>query len=262
MNDAKRPDRDFLIEEVEYGRLSPSDAELSAKQFGIDPLASRPNPEDYQPELEPSWTLPMVMAWILWRDMGRVIEFYDPFRIQYLDWQYRKRRIGFAGPVHEGYFLEPRQPATLAKVKFSKWFDEAGAQPAISQSTLIAEKELLRALKEGSLVATGIPSGHEKRQPIPAYDWNDLRVSQERGRDVAKCGSSGVGYSDILLDRRAVMAQWPHLFVGEWPNLLAIEGDQSARHPSASAHQLQFGIYRVQQRRRQLDYRRGRTEAP
>jgi hypothetical protein len=210
MSDAEKPDRDFLIEEAKYGRLSPADAEARAKRQGFGPLAGCPNRDNHKAVIEPWWTLPMVMAWILWRDTERVVEFYDPFRTQCFDWHHRKWRIGFSGPVHEGYFLEPRRPATLSTVKMSKWFDEASDdQNSGTQKTSISEEDLMRALKNGSLAATGIPNDDGKRQSIPAHDWNDLTFFEEKGCDIAKRDPFGSGYSDILFDSQVVMSRWP-----------------------------------------------------
>ena len=209
MSNAEKPDRDFLIEEARYGRLSPADAEAQAAQHGIGPLAGCPDSDNYEVLREPWWSLPMVMAWILWRNADRVVEFYDPFRAQCFDWHHRKWQIGFSGPVHEGHFLEPRRPATLTTVKMSKWFDDkSGNQNSRAQKTSKAEEELIRALKDGSLTVTGVPSDGERRQPIPPHDWNDLKLFKERGRDVAKRGHIGSGYSDILFNSQAVVARW------------------------------------------------------
>jgi hypothetical protein len=209
MSNAEKPDRDFLIEEARYGRLSPADAEAKAEQYGIGPLAGCPDSDNYEVLREPWWPLPMVMAWILWRNADRVVEFYDPFRTQCFDWHHRKWRIGVSGPIHEGHFLEPRRPATLTTVKMSKWFHgESDNQNSRTPNTSIAQEELIRALKDGSLAVTGVPSDGEKRQPIPPHDWNDLKFFEERGRDVAKRGHLGSGYSDILFNSQAVMARW------------------------------------------------------
>ena len=64
MSNAEKPDRDFLIEEARYGRLSPADAEAKAEQYGIGPLAGCPDSDNYEVLREPWWPLPMVMAWI------------------------------------------------------------------------------------------------------------------------------------------------------------------------------------------------------
>lgn len=210
MSDAEKPDRDFLIEEVRYGRLSTVGAEEQAKRHGLGPLADSPNPDDYEAKLEPWWTLPMVIAWIVWRDTKQVVEFYDPFRAQCFDWYRRKWRVGFSGPIYDGHFLEQRRPATLFAVKMSKWYDEAsGEQSSDTANTTDAEEELLRALKEGRLTATAIPRDGQKRQAIPAHEWNDLKLFEENGRDIAKRGPFGDGYSEILIESKSAMARWP-----------------------------------------------------
>ena len=42
--------------------MSPAEAEFEAKRLGLEPLASAPDPNDYDPMREPFWTLPMTVA--------------------------------------------------------------------------------------------------------------------------------------------------------------------------------------------------------
>ena len=60
-------DRKVLYRDVEYGRLSPAEAEGRLRQLGLKPFESRPDPSHFDPMTEAEWTLPMAAAWFIWR---------------------------------------------------------------------------------------------------------------------------------------------------------------------------------------------------
>jgi hypothetical protein len=99
-------ERDDLIEEVKFGRMSPEEAEAEAARLGSGPLATSPDPQQYDPRAEPWWTLPMTVVWIARRRMRDVLENYDPYLLQSWHWIYREWRNGFEGPTFKGHFLE------------------------------------------------------------------------------------------------------------------------------------------------------------
>src|SRR5690242_18078882 len=97
--------RDELIDEVKFGRLSPLEAEAEAARLGLEPLAPRPAPSQYNPLGEPWWTLPMTVAWIAWRNALEVLENYDPYLLECWHWVFREWRNGPDGPIFKGHFL-------------------------------------------------------------------------------------------------------------------------------------------------------------
>jgi hypothetical protein len=203
--------RDDLFEEVKYGRMTSDQAEAEAARLGLDPLAAVPDPQKFDPMAEPWWTLPMTVAWIVWRDEQDVLENYDPYRLEWLDWIFRKWRVGPEGPVHKGHFLEQRKPATLSRLAISYYLDatQRRGNPVTFKE---AEKSLWNALQDNQLQATGIPPDGEKRVPIPDFEWRDLKPYEERERDVVRYEAiSRRGYNDVALRRQSVLSLWPHI---------------------------------------------------
>jgi hypothetical protein len=201
--------RDDLIEEVKYGRMTPAEAE--AERLGLGPLASVPDPQKFDPMSEAWWTLPMTVAWIVWRNDRDVLENYDPYRLEWFDWIYHKWRTGFEGAIHEGHFLEQRKPVTLPRLALSVCLDTVAAQ---SRENLVtfeeAEKSLWNALQDNQLQATGIPADGEKRVQIQDFEWRDLKAFEERERDVVRYEAiSRRGYNNIALRRQSVLSLWP-----------------------------------------------------
>ena len=198
--------RDDLLDEIKYGRLSPTEGEAAAARLGFGPLATSPDARRFKPMDEVGWTLPMTVAWITWRDPERVLRFYDPYRTKCFDWHFREWRIGFDGPIHEGYFLEERRPATLPLLLISEQLNIEGS----SSKARDAQAMLWEALQAGRLEATGIPNPEMPRIPISAHEWHDLKAVEERGRDVLRRDlSSTVGYDKVIIPRQQVLALWP-----------------------------------------------------
>lgn len=211
MSKLERPGRDDLIEHVKYGRMSPDEAEAEAARFGLERLASSPEPRKYNPMGEAWWTLPMTVAWIAWRDPLEVLRCYDPYRVQCLDWHYQEWRLGSDGPIHKGHFLKERHRATLSLLSLAERYDIA--TDVVSESSagvLDAKAHLWKALQANLLQATGIPNDGEQRKPIPDYEWRDLQAIEERGRDVVRYDRlSATGYNEISLRRHSIMTLWP-----------------------------------------------------
>lgn len=109
--------RDDLITMVQRGQMIPADAESVAKRLGLGPLASEPDPNNYDPMREPFWTLPMAVAWIAYRTQDAVRNWWDEYRKKFSFWSFREWRVGPDGPVNQGHFLEQRSNATLVRLQ-------------------------------------------------------------------------------------------------------------------------------------------------
>jgi hypothetical protein len=209
-----RSARDLLIHQVQYGEISPEQAEAEAARLGLAPLASKPDRASFNPMDETWWSLVMATAWIAWRSPERILEFYDPYRTECWDWHFRKWRVGFDGPVHAGYFLEQRRPATLTMIAFFENYDRAsGIWPADAIGIRDAKAQLWKALGEAAVRATGIDRHTGERMPIPDYAWHDFEDFDEDGRVVVhqrhQTGLRKTGFTDVVLRREAVLARWP-----------------------------------------------------
>src|SRR5262245_60719419 len=72
--------RDLVIERVRIGEITPEEAEAEAGRQGFGPLATKPNPVDFDPSQMPDWSLPMALAWIAWRTTDAVREHCAEYR--------------------------------------------------------------------------------------------------------------------------------------------------------------------------------------
>src|SRR6187200_2838150 len=79
--------RNELIDKVRHGKLTPAKAEAEAVRLGLSPLARCLDADQFNPMGELQWSLPMVVAWIVWRTPHGVRENWDAYRQECLDWQ-------------------------------------------------------------------------------------------------------------------------------------------------------------------------------
>jgi hypothetical protein len=205
--------RDEIAEAVQYGRMTPSEAEAKLKELGFPPLALQPDPADYDPIEQVWWSLPMTVAWIVWRASIEVCEAWDTFRKQGSFWEHARWRIGVDGPVHEGWHLKPRPPASLSLLALKETYERSeGTFPGDAISISDAKASLWKALEAGALQATGKRNAAEPSGPIPEHEWQNLIDVEEGGRDVVRYrerhGLSNRGYEEVKLRRQNVVAIW------------------------------------------------------
>jgi hypothetical protein len=209
--------RDDIFDKVRRGEMTPPQAEAEAVRLGMKSFASEPDPAAFDPMCLAWWSLPMAIAWIAWRSPNRVREFWDPYRSECWDWNFRQWRDGPDGPTHAGHFLEQRRPATMSSLLIAEHHDSVrGLLPHGTISINDAKGKLWEALSEHALEATGISTDTGERTVIPDYAWRDLRDIEERGRDVLQVRATGRvstdrRYNDVALRRQNIMAIWqPH----------------------------------------------------
>jgi hypothetical protein len=176
-----------LIEKVRRGEIKPTEADSEAKRLGFGTLAREPDPANFDPMQEPHWSLPMAVAWIAYRSIDAVRNWWDEYRKECWDWHFREWRVGPDGPVRQGYFLEQRSKATLVLLKMTDvWPDQTG---------LISVAEAIDALwlvlQSGDLEVTGINEDTGRRVPIPGGAMARLNVVRGKGprRDLLQTGA-------------------------------------------------------------------------
>jgi hypothetical protein len=104
--------RDTLLTRVNYGELTPQQAELEASRLGIEPFELHPDPTDFDPIKEATWSLVMALAWIMWRTPAAVREMWNVYREGFRFWVPRSWQVP-GGPIHKGYFIETKDSAAL-----------------------------------------------------------------------------------------------------------------------------------------------------
>jgi hypothetical protein len=184
---------DSLFEALFDDKITPPLAELIAKQRGLPPLAPQPNPADYNPMLEPSWTPAMTIAWIAYRSDTEVVEVWDLYRCKCTFWLKRS--------------LEFRKPATL---RWMRMFEKS-RPGAIGIHDAI--QELLSALIGNKLQATGVKVDTRERVLLPGHEWHGLKFVDVRGCLVVRFRDGSLltarGYDDVKFRSQDITEIWP-----------------------------------------------------
>jgi hypothetical protein len=219
--------KDELFERAKHGKITGAEADAEAVLLGLGSLSQCPAPDAFLPEADAQWTLPMAVAWIAYLDLEEVRAWSAPYRAECWDWQWQRWRVGFDGPVHEGWHLEQRSSPTLALLGISASLDRAEGRPP-HMTIREAQDALWIGLREDFFRATGVDSQTGRRIVIPPLDWHELVPVQGRGEvDEVRRGPLGSGYSDVLLPSAALQGYWrkPVESTATLPPTIRPEGD-------------------------------------
>ncbi len=208
--------RNELISKARYGEITPQEAEAEARAAGLEPFERQPELPAFDPLRESRWTIVMAIAWIAWRDIGRVRENCPGFRSECIHWIFREWNQpvenGTAFAPRAGWFPETWHEATTARLSILenilKGRDEL--PPTWQMTVQEAEETLWRALLEEHLVAEAV-NADGRPVDIPAREWSYLKLFEEGKRDTLKYDALDPHepFRDVKLRRDDLMTLWP-----------------------------------------------------
>lgn len=197
-----RERRNKIIELVGCGQMHPDEANRIASEESLRPFVSSPDPAEFMVSAMVSWSIEMAMAWIIWRNTERVLQFHDPFRSKVTYW----KPILRGGEV-AGFEIDVHGPANLSNLSSRSMF--------IYDNTVLmdfrsAENVLWQGLEDGRLTARAIDTDSLRIKQIPNYEWSYLIVANRDSSTELRVEAFGKTlYRDIKLDRAAVVQIWP-----------------------------------------------------
>jgi hypothetical protein len=214
--------RDELFQRARIGEFTPKEAEAEAARMGMEPLASHPKDDEFDPRKKSRWHLSMALAWILWRDFAEVREWDNDFRAECWNWQPFNVRLptdggtGPAGPVVRGFAVAQLHPTN------SLLFEIHGAVAVLTNGLSVpggspraAKADLWMALSDGRLTAEGIPATGGARIDVPAREWTDLENVTDGRLDGEyfryRHHPLGRAYNDIVWRREDLVRLWPEV---------------------------------------------------
>lgn len=199
-------ERDQILTKVRLGELTPKEAEELARSKGLEPFATQPDHRAHAPSKKPYWTLAMTLAWIVYRDTKKVMEWDNEFRRGWLEWR----------PQGTGHEIDS---VTLADGKrFEEWGafpDDLGKPPQKRQSDIDnAKAELWAKLQDGTLAASGLSIAQGERIPIGPESWIELvnHRTPDTGRRepfVLSSDRRKVLFWEVRFPRKKVLGFWP-----------------------------------------------------
>lgn len=206
-----------LLERVREGTMKPDEAEAIAQQEGFAPLRKVPNPNQFDPTIEPIWSLAMAVAWISSRTPEAVRSAWDLYRLECWDWIWREWNVpvdgGNSWAKKSGHQLEQSSRPTLSSLDLAEAMEDALCQQQHREMTIAqARKALWDALTEGKLVASAIRFDTQVPASIPAYEWPYLIAEAEENMadELRYRGTpSRVVYQEATLQRKDIVSIWP-----------------------------------------------------
>jgi hypothetical protein len=211
--------RDKLIDRVRRGQMTPEEAEAEAARQEFGPIATKPNPIDFDPDKMSWWSLPMSLAWIAWRTAASVKENCAEFREDWLEWFPGSWNVPIEGGQRferiDGYELRSLRGSNLFRLTMSEvYMREEDELPSTAQlTTAEAEKELLNALAAGALVAIA-KDRNGNVVDIPQREWPYLELFIENDQDVLKHDALREAvFTEIKLKRADIQRLWAEFLI-------------------------------------------------
>lgn len=205
-------ERDIIIDKVKYGELTPDQAAQEADRLGLEPFEFYPNPADFEPTKEPTWSLPMTLAWIMWRTPDAVREMWTAYRQNC--WRFIPRTWQVpGGKVYEGHWHENKAQAELLDLAImtAQHPTPRGAPDDYSTAFQLLSTEA----QLGSWMATGIPKDGGHRREILPFEWVDFQLCEQFHRLGIRMKRGSSGYDDCCFPVAGIVHQsFPAFAVG------------------------------------------------
>lgn len=212
--------RDILIDRVRRGEMTPDEAEAEAARGGFGPLATQPNPIEFDPKHLPWWTLPMALAWIAWRTEQEVQNHCAEYRENCLVWVSGSWNVPTYDRTEfkriDGYELKALRQSTAVRLGIIEFYLRSSDRlPSTNQMTIAAaEKQLFSALGAGRLVAVA-KDDQGKVVDIPQREWPYLQLFEEQQQDVLKHDALDreAAFTEVKLKRDDLRRIWPEFLI-------------------------------------------------
>lgn len=181
-----------LIKEVEAGRMFLPEAEEIARAHGLGPLHVPPVAADFAILTKRTWTIEMVVAWIIWRAPDEVVKFHE---------EYHRR------------WTTPRSPfdstPDLSLDGVREYFESSTDGIRHAESFESAMSLLLDALSDGDIKARAISSATLEDKDVEPGKWRYLKLANSGTAPTQFEDPAGVHFGMITFSSRDVTANWP-----------------------------------------------------
>ncbi|MEP7452829.1 hypothetical protein [Phyllobacterium sp. SB3] len=188
--------RKDILKQLERGDITVQVAKQQA-EYREAVLEIIPDKSDFDPMKKRVWSLPMVVAWIIWRDVEKVREHFDDYRLQ------RHDNWTFKSTVLSGAVLQSQGKSSLPLIEKS-YKNRPGSDNLFER----AVDELLTKLIQGELVAMALENGEPAQ--ITSAQWSHLHLAgSSAGGDILHSPGKSAKFTDMTILRTTVLDQWP-----------------------------------------------------
>jgi hypothetical protein len=213
----KEDPRRAILQRYRRGEINRHQADAEARAHGFDSMECHPDRSEYDPLKKGLWTLPMTVAWIIYRSSDPVRELMEEYRAPCLVWRGTGQFALRDGKMEE--VLGLLAPIRLSVYEVMKASEQRVAS-ALAKTGRLACDELWEGLRSRTPGAEGVKSGERTHAPIPDSSWETLtwiRPETSIPDDaVAYPGDTTAAYREVRVRSNEVIARWPavHSIVG------------------------------------------------
>jgi hypothetical protein len=205
--------RSSIYARFTLGEITQEQAEAEARAAGFGTLERHPNPADYDPIREPFWTLPMTLAWIIYRSADPVARLMDSFQAETRIWL-PTDYVGENGKTEKRLnLISPQRKSALDVINHAIKADDSLSQ---ALSGIKARDELLRTLKSGQLQAFGIRPGESQHTSVPPITWETITTffvdePSIQASDIGSVDEKSARFHWVRVESARVRELWPEL---------------------------------------------------
>ncbi|WP_305986444.1 hypothetical protein [Roseibium sp. MMSF_3544] len=221
--------RQKLLYRVSKGDISPNDATALSIAKGCGDLLNRADRAKHDPMNSASWSITMTMAWIMFRDLEKVLLYSEGYRseeeiwcsVNYFSKYDADQNFVPENPIHhKGY--EPRRLDDLDDLGNMAAFTaleleaiEDIDEPEINQGELLfygvgaAFEDIRESALNEELSVSALPVGSNVPVAIDAMDWSYFSIGSRQKDAALYRDNVDPIYEGVRLRRIDVMRLWP-----------------------------------------------------
>jgi hypothetical protein len=207
-----RPDpRDGILDRFEAGEISKEQADAEAIAAGFTSMEIRPDFTGVDCCELPRWTMPQLMAWVIYRSCNEVVELSEEYRMQSRTWQSEDLLDANGEKIRTTWRLRPPDKLSVYDV-----VAEALSREGRASNPIQLRAELGGQFLRGELRAYGKKRGDDEPRAIPNTAWNtidvfDLPCNHFDPEDIGRENEETPRYVGVYVIPQEILSNWPRI---------------------------------------------------
>lgn len=197
--------RQDILSKVESGKITPEEADRLAVEENLGPFSKSASLEDFNPQKRQSWSIEMVLAWIISRNYDLTAEFDEEYREACMVWHLKPRFSPFQKQSHKQFELRWGRAASVPELT-----DFASSLQKPRMSFDKAKSELWDALIAGRVQCTAVKEGGLKLIDIEPGEWLHLGLFYEEEMLKLRCIDSKTIYRRARFSKDQIINEWKY----------------------------------------------------
>jgi hypothetical protein len=210
---ANKPDpRDAILDRFEKGWRTKEQADAEAVAAGFPSMERRPDFAGADCRELPRWTMPQLMAWVIYRSSIKVLELSEEYRMQTLIWQSEDLLDAWGQKIETTWRLRPPDKLSVYDVVVEAYSREGSE--GRSPSAIELWKELGGQFLRGELTAYGKKRGDDEPSAIPRTAWAEIDLFDQPcnhfdPEDIGRENEKTARYFDVYVIPKDVLSIRP-----------------------------------------------------